>query len=297
MSWTNGEQTHIHFATAIGSLDFDVWFDGSFMTPSGRRSVESHNHSIYEVHYIAGGSGSLLVGEREHPLQPNTWHMIGPGVYHAFRSHPRETLARTYLQFSFQTSKRPDDQGGGNESAKIRSVLRELTYVCRDIAPAHRQWIDEIHREIHTRPLGYASRIRCLITLVLLELIREVEPDSRMELAPPRPTKDDLRSALIDQFFDRYDQALTIGELAALLNLSTKQTNRVILEQYQTTFKQKLLDTRIEVAKNMLATTDLTVQEILERVGYSLHRSFGRVFKRKTGFTPVEYRRSKKLDA
>ncbi|WP_409340281.1 helix-turn-helix domain-containing protein [Paenibacillus sp. MBLB4367] len=61
---------------------------------------------------------------------------------------------------------------------------------------------------------------------------------------------------------------------------------------YQTTFKQKLLDTRIEVAKNLLATTELSVQEILERVGYSLHRSFVHVFKQKTGFAPVEYRRS-----
>jgi transcriptional regulator GlxA family with amidase domain len=48
---------------------------------------------------------------------------------------------------------------------------------------------------------------------------------------------------------------------------------------------------RIEEAKQMLETTDINVERIGAEVGYEDSASFRRLFKRKSGLTPAEYRR------
>jgi transcriptional regulator GlxA family with amidase domain len=48
---------------------------------------------------------------------------------------------------------------------------------------------------------------------------------------------------------------------------------------------------RLEEAKQMLETTDLIVESIANETGYEDTSFFGRLFRRKTGLTPAEYRR------
>ncbi|WP_169568184.1 GlxA family transcriptional regulator [Sneathiella limimaris] len=48
---------------------------------------------------------------------------------------------------------------------------------------------------------------------------------------------------------------------------------------------------RIEEARQLLETTDLSITDIGEQVGYMDTPSFRRLFKRKTGLTPAEHRR------
>ena len=55
-----------------------------------------------------------------------------------------------------------------------------------------------------------------------------------------------------------------------------------------------LIRIRMEEAKKMLLETAQKTYEISEKIGYDDPSYFGRLFKKYTGFTPVEYRDSKK---
>jgi transcriptional regulator GlxA family with amidase domain len=48
---------------------------------------------------------------------------------------------------------------------------------------------------------------------------------------------------------------------------------------------------RIEEAKQIIETTNASIERIGEEVGYEDSASFRRLFKRKSGLTPAEYRR------
>ena len=48
---------------------------------------------------------------------------------------------------------------------------------------------------------------------------------------------------------------------------------------------------RVEEAKQLRETSDISVEEIARAVGYEDPTSFRRLFKRKGGLTPVAYRR------
>ena len=84
----------------------------------------------------------------------------------------------------------------------------------------------------------------------------------------------------------------SLAELAASANLSPfyfarafKHTTGLPPHHYQ----QRL---RIERAKDLLATTGLSVTDIALRVGYGSSQTLARVFRRNVGSTPAEYRRS-----
>lgn len=91
--------------------------------------------------------------------------------------------------------------------------------------------------------------------------------------------------------------AADAGNARREMNLSTKQVNRLLQRHFRTSFKQKLLDTRLEMAKDLLRTTDLPVEQIAGEIGYASPHRFYTLFQKKLGMTPNEYRTRQLTDA
>jgi two-component system response regulator YesN len=62
-----------------------------------------------------------------------------------------------------------------------------------------------------------------------------------------------------------------------------------------TNFINYLTDIRIQRAKELLQSTNAKIKQIGEAVGYSNIYYFSRVFKNKTGITPVLYRKQNRI--
>ncbi|MNO03899.1 HTH-type transcriptional regulator VirS [compost metagenome] len=74
------------------------------------------------------------------------------------------------------------------------------------------------------------------------------------------------------------------------MNLRTLQRH---LQQAGTSYQRILDELRQELAGRYLADSDLPIQEIALRLGFSEPRSFHRSFKAWTGRTPGEYRQQR----
>lgn len=75
-----------------------------------------------------------------------------------------------------------------------------------------------------------------------------------------------------------------------MLSVSHSQLNRVLKKLYSMSFKQKQLETRMEIAKDMLTNSDIPVSSIAEKVGYSEVSNFSSAFKSKSGVSPAKFR-------
>ncbi|UXD87342.1 AraC family transcriptional regulator [Thalassolituus hydrocarboniclasticus] len=95
-------------------------------------------------------------------------------------------------------------------------------------------------------------------------------------------TRSLLRS-LMEEDLPRRDK------VAAELGM-TERTLQRRLQEAGTGYQQLLDDLRREVATNWLRTTNIPVNDIAARLGFSEARSFHRRFKAWTGMTPGEYR-------
>lgn len=83
--------------------------------------------------------------------------------------------------------------------------------------------------------------------------------------------------------------------LAKLLNESQHNVSQVINEELNQSFFELLASYRINEAKKLLADNEynsITIEEIAEQVGYNSKSAFNKVFKKITGKTPSEYRKT-----
>lgn len=89
---------------------------------------------------------------------------------------------------------------------------------------------------------------------------------------------------------------LNLEELARSAFMSVSHFSHVFKEATGESPKSYLIKERIEKAKQQLAETDHSAQEIAQSLGYESPYFFYRQFKQKTGMTTAEYRRQTRGD-
>lgn len=89
-----------------------------------------------------------------------------------------------------------------------------------------------------------------------------------------------------------YNEAVTLENVAAQVDLSPYYFSKLFKEQSGTTFIDYLTEVRIRRGKELLKKTRLSLKEICFEAGYRDPNYFSRVFKKSTGRSPSEYRAS-----
>lgn len=89
------------------------------------------------------------------------------------------------------------------------------------------------------------------------------------------------------------DRNVHARELAALVNYSVTHLTRRFREETGIGIPDFARAVRMERAKVLLTSTDLSIQEISEQLGFSTRSYFTRSFREETGVTPTEYRTKK----
>lgn len=285
----------LNIKVRIGTLLFDVLLNDNLVPRPLEYVQEKHNHAAFELQFVWSGSGMLLFDEMEQKLETGSIILIGPNIFHSVKPDESAPVVRSTLRFTFRHDSGNDPWFPGTEAEQLKAVLSGVTYCRLPVKPDHDmlfRLVDEVRSEIETPSLGWYANVQSLFAQIIVRVARAIRLDSgaNVEYAMPSRVKDDLRSHIIDIFFMGYRQHLTLEMLAEQMNLSTKQVNRLLQRYFQTSFKQKLLDTRLEVAKDLLRTTDMPVEQIAGEVGCASTHRFYALFQKKLGMTPNEYR-------
>ena len=85
-----------------------------------------------------------------------------------------------------------------------------------------------------------------------------------------------------------------LQDVAGEVGMSQSHFSTVFAQETGITFTQYLTGLRIGKAKELLAATDMRSSEIALAVGYNDAHYFSYLFKKQTGVTPSEYRKSNK---
>ncbi|WP_035155928.1 response regulator [Cohnella thermotolerans] len=88
------------------------------------------------------------------------------------------------------------------------------------------------------------------------------------------------------------DKELTRQEIAQHVFLNPDYISRLFRKKTGLSLTEYTTQLRVEIAKELLAKTDLAVQAIAARVGYTNFSYFSKMFKAAAGMNPVDYRRS-----
>ena len=250
-------------------------------------SFPNHQHGFYELHYVFGGRGELICLGNRYPLCAGTVYLNGPNVSHEQLTDREDNMTEYSLSFDLSPER---GRGAAETGALIRRFAGMKLWIGED-AGRIGALFGRMEEEFTVRDAGWIESLESLCRLLLIEIVRTLaEPQEKT--APSHAATADRRKFIMDEAFIYLHRDMTLSSLAALLNLSERQTLRDIRSYYGMSFTEFRCRSRLSAASRLLKERrDMTVAEVGEAVGFSSTAHFRRVFLAQYGETPSAFRK------
>lgn len=203
-----------------------------------------HNHLHSEIHMIHKGEAKFVIDGVEYIVSANSAILIPPYLYHTVEAK--------------------------------ESPLERICF--------HAECTAE-HVAVKPIPAGLISKIAASIqnnediSSIYNHLFFVLSELTSRNIFKLSPVKD--YTLLIREFFSlNYHKNIQLSDLAEALFLSAMQTQRVVKKYTGKTFGENLLQQRMTVAENLMQTTEMTLAEIAEYVGYHSYCGFWKAYKK-----------------
>lgn len=125
------------------------------------------------------------------------------------------------------------------------------------------------------------------IWLLLLSVIQEA--DSSVYRCAGK--NQDRLLTMLSFIQENYAEKLALEQIADAASISTRECLRCFRESIRQSPMDYLIEYRVQVAKKLLETTNLSITEIALRCGFNSNSYFTKIFHRSCGKTPNAYRK------
>jgi two-component system response regulator YesN len=97
---------------------------------------------------------------------------------------------------------------------------------------------------------------------------------------------------MLEYIYKNYNRDVSLEEIAAKIYMNNAYLSRIFKEKTGRGFHDFLVEVRISNAKTLLERSEFKVNEVADMSGYRDVSHFIGIFKKHTGMTPIDYRRS-----
>ncbi len=248
-------------------------------------SYERHSHNVHELLYIDSGHLRVQIGSASYDGCPGDLFVIS-----RLEEHSTVLGSDTYRRYTLQLTGAWLDHT--LEDARLKSLfLRRPAGFChrlsdpgRELEPYFRLMAEE---EVSAPAFAGVSQAALFCRMMVLCYRQDPARFPLPATTPAGPVLEAQR--YIDAHFM---EDVTLEELARHAYLSPSYLSHAFREWTGSSPKQYMLLCRIALARELLLSTDISVAAVASRCGFGDVSNFIRSFKKETGTTPGQYRRS-----
>lgn len=144
---------------------------------------------------------------------------------------------------------------------------------------------EELHQAfLHLRRISEEQMEACM------EIARACVSEVRLHGLKSLENRDDALQLKL--YIDtHYAEPLTTNILADALHVGKTKLYAVCEKRFRVTPMQMVTLTRIEAAKELITSTNESIKSVSQTVGFSNQNYFTKLFRKITGFTPLQYRK------
>lgn len=251
--------------------------------------VSWHHHAEYELLYVPQGTGRRHIGHHVSRYEDGELLLLGPNVPHLSYGYGRATdssFAEVGAQF------RADLLGATGldlpEFAPVRGLLARARTGLVFAAPVRHAVGQQL------LALGPYPPLERLLTLLrLLQQLALAADYTALAAGPPVavPAAQDRLNRVLRLLDQRLPGAVSVPELAAEAALSVPAFCRFFKKMTQRTVTEFVNECRVQHAGRLLLGAD-SVTEVAHASGFLSLSYFNRTFRRLTGRSPSDYRRT-----
>lgn len=253
-----------------------------------------HNHSVYELNFVENAKGvRRIVGDSQEVIGDYDLCLItSPDLEHVWEQNEchSDDIREITVQFDFSMS--DETLFGRNPYASITRMMQEakkgLSFPLQAIMKVY-GLLDTLSS---VKDSFYAVQqfLTILYELSRCENARTLASSSYAKVT----VEDDSRRILkVKNFISKnYMNELRLPELASLAGMSSSAFSRFFKLHTGRNISEYIIDLRLGYAARMLVDTAKSISEIGFDCGFNNLSNFNRIFKKKKGCSPSEFRES-----
>lgn len=243
-----------------------------------------HMHPFTEIFYVVKGKGTFIVEDRKINVFEDDLVIVNSNVSHTESSYQSTPLE--YIVLGFEGMSLILDDGGGEN---LYDGFSRYNY--KDHRTDVLFFMELILKELRGQEKYYETISQNLLQILIMNIIRNTH--TKQVIAPDEDIN--TERSYIKKYIDiNYASDLTLDYLASLVFINKYSLIRDFKKYMGISPIEYLIQKRLEIAKNYLETTDYSMRQIAEIVGFTSQSYFNQVFKKRIGQTPGTYRSENK---
>lgn len=176
------------------------------------------------------------------------------------------------------------------KSGKIDTINFFNANVEEDDIDAH--YFDEIYDEFNSDEIFSKAMANSKAAIFIVEFLRKF----KSSITVKHDRKVNRQIDYIKNYIDsNYAEDTKLEQLSAMSYMNKFHLISEFKQSYRVTPIEYLILKRIEISKNLLISTNHSMEEISSIVGFNSQSYFNQVFKKKVGQTPSQFRKKHRL--
>lgn len=255
-----------------------------------------HNHDVYELNFVEHAAGvRRVVGDSVEVIGDYDLVLItSPELEHVWEQHQCRAPEVREITVQFHFGLGENDFFDKTPFMHIRHMLNEARKGLAFPLPAIMRVYDKLDTlsKITDRFEALMQFLEILHILSRSEGVRTLATTSYAKVV----IEDDSRRILKVKNYinENYMDELKLKTLAGIANMSESAFSRFFKLHTGRTLSDYIIDIRLGYATRQLLDTNNTIAEISFNCGYNNLSNFNRIFKRKKGCSPSEFRENYK---
>ena len=253
-----------------------------------------HIHPECELNYIENAKGAQrIVGDSIEEIDEEELVLVtNPKLEHAWMDHHKTSQNIHEITIQFHSDLLTEAFLNKNQMISIQQLFRR----------AEKGVVFSRETIAKVRPLlkiltcendSFYSLIKLLVILHELSLDKGMRELSTGQFAANIVSKEhnDTRlNKVVDYLNQHFSEVIRLSDVAEMMNMSEASFCRFIKQHTSKSFIDFLTDIRLGAASRALIDSSLSIAEIGYDCGFNNLSNFNRIFKKKKGLTPREFR-------
>ncbi|MET3942206.1 AraC-like DNA-binding protein [Paenibacillus sp. PvP094] len=239
------------------------------------RTKESNLDQCYNLHLVYDGKGFLHSGTNSYELTRAQGFLYGPGLRQTYHSDFDDPWSIRWIHFY---GIRLEELLNG------KGVDEPWLFQCSNfpMITALMDRLLEIGR-------GYQVDDEHSMAATLYELLTRLQSGASQINVSMNPTAERIREAA-NYIRSHSNEHITLEQAAGIAGYSTPYFSRKFSKTIGISFPEFLMESRLLHAKQLLATTNLSIKQITLETGFSQSSYFIRCFRSQENVTPLQFR-------
>jgi AraC-like DNA-binding protein len=251
-----------------------------------------HSHEELELNFIMNAKGAKrVIGDHIAEIDELELVLVGSNLPHVWQTHKCRSNEIKEITIQFHKDLFDEKFLRRNQMSFIRNMLERSakgilfsTQTMQQIAP---------RLTILGQKQGFDSVLELLSILHDLSVSRNMHTLSDATFSNAELSYNSRR---IDRAFEymnhNFQKTISLNEVSKLVNMTDVSFSRFFKTRTGITFMDSLLELRLGHASRLLIDTTQSISEVAYNCGFNNISNFNRIFKKKKGCTPKEFRES-----